>query len=212
MGCCCNDTHSLIWIYRQLYFIICIYIRGIKSSGMLGMVSVEMTPSVYIDFSWQLYFIVCIYIRGIKSSGLRMMVYFESTPSACIELGWQLYFIVCIYIRGIKSSYTKWMGWWCGRSFLLFTAKLFSICADEVGTNHPIFSFSTVPVFVIGCSTMAHPASCQRGSPVRRGQLRDILRRVPASCPACHFPEIWYWGSIWWCRDQNRCAWSRSVG
>ena len=64
-GCCCNDTHSLIWIYRQLYFIICIYIRGIKSSGMLGMVSVETNPSVYIDFSWQLYFNVCIY-KGYK--------------------------------------------------------------------------------------------------------------------------------------------------
>ena len=28
-----------------------VYIRGIKSSGMLGMVSVETNPSVYIDFS-----------------------------------------------------------------------------------------------------------------------------------------------------------------
>ena len=27
MGCCCNDTHSHIWIYRQLYFIDCIYKR-----------------------------------------------------------------------------------------------------------------------------------------------------------------------------------------
>ena len=36
MGCCCNDTHSLIWIYRQLYFIVCIYI-GIKSSDAKGM-------------------------------------------------------------------------------------------------------------------------------------------------------------------------------
>ena len=50
MGCCCNDTHSLIWIYRQLYFIVCIYIRCIKSSGMLGMVSVETTSSACIDF------------------------------------------------------------------------------------------------------------------------------------------------------------------
>ncbi len=36
MGCCCNDTHSHIWIYRQLYFIVCIYI-GIKSSDAKGM-------------------------------------------------------------------------------------------------------------------------------------------------------------------------------
>ena len=88
MGCCWYDTHSLIWIYRQLYFIVCIYIWGIKSSGMLGMVSVE------------------------------------TTSSACIELGWQLYFIVCIYTRGIKSSDARGMGWWGGRSFLLFIAKI----------------------------------------------------------------------------------------
>ena len=30
MGCCCNDTHSLIWIYRQLYFIVCILECGIN--------------------------------------------------------------------------------------------------------------------------------------------------------------------------------------
>ena len=65
------------------------------------------------------------------------------------------------------------------------------------------FLFSTVPFFVIGCSTMVRSASCLRGSPVRRGQLRDILWRVPASCPAYHFPEIWYWGSTWWCTYQN---------
>ena len=66
------------------------------------------------------------------------------------------------------------------------------------------FLFSTVPFFVIGCSTMVRSASCLMGSPVRRGQLRDILRRETASCPACHFPEIWYWGSIWWCTYQNK--------
>ena len=103
MGCSWYDIHSLIWIYRQLYFIVCIYIRCIKSSGMLGMVSVE------------------------------------TTSSACIDFGWQLYFIVCIYTRGIKSSDARGMGWWGGRSFLLLTAKIVSICADEVGTNHPIF-------------------------------------------------------------------------
>ena len=65
------------------------------------------------------------------------------------------------------------------------------------------FLFLTVPFFVIGCSTMVRSASCLRGSPVRRGQLRDILWRVPASCPAYHFPEIWYWGSTWWCTYQN---------
>ena len=40
MGCCCNDTHSLIWIYRQLYFIVCIY-RGVKSSVLRMMVYFE---------------------------------------------------------------------------------------------------------------------------------------------------------------------------
>ena len=89
--------------------------------------------------------------------------------------------------------------------FFFSLQKDYSINIDEVGTNHPIFSFfSAVPVFVIVCSTMVLPASCLMGSPVRRGQLRDILRREPASCPACHFREIWYWGSTWWCTCQNR--------
>ena len=75
--------------------------------------------------------------------------------------------------------------------FFFSLQKDYSINVDEVGTNHPIFSFfSAVPVFVIVCSTMVLPASCLRGSPVRRGQLRDILQGVPASCPACHFLEI----------------------
>ena len=75
--------------------------------------------------------------------------------------------------------------------FFFSLQKDYSINVDEVGTNHPIFSFfSAVPVFVIVCSTMVLPASCLMGSPVRRGQLRDILRREPASCPACHFREI----------------------
>ena len=73
MGCCCNDTHSLIWIYRQLYFIVCIYIRGIKSSGLRMMEYFESTPSACIELGWQLYFIICLYIRGIKSSDAKGM-------------------------------------------------------------------------------------------------------------------------------------------
>ena len=127
---------------------------------------------------------------------------------------WLTTLLYYLYIyRSIKSSDARGMGWWGGWSFLLFTAKIISDARWWGGYKPPhLFFFSIVPVFVIGCSTMAHPASCLMGSPVRRGQLRDILRREPASCPAYHFPEIWYWGSIWWCRDQNRCAWSRSVG
>ena len=140
MGWCWYDIHSLIWIYRQLYFIICIYIRGIKSSGMLGMVSVETNPSVYIDFSWQLYFNVCIY-KGYKVKWIADDGVLWKYP-ICLYRTWLatlLYYL--LYIRGIKSSDAKGMGWWGGRSFLLLTAKIVSICADEVGTNHPIFSF-----------------------------------------------------------------------
>ena len=41
----------LIYGYTDNFTLLSVYIRGIKSSGMLGMVSVETTPSVYIDFS-----------------------------------------------------------------------------------------------------------------------------------------------------------------
>ena len=37
--------------YTDNFTLLSVYIRGIKSSGMLGMVSVETNPSVYIDFS-----------------------------------------------------------------------------------------------------------------------------------------------------------------
>ena len=73
MGCCCNDTHSLIWIYRQLYFIVCIYIRGIKSSGLRFMVYFESISSACKDFGWQLYLIGCIYRSRIKSSDAKGM-------------------------------------------------------------------------------------------------------------------------------------------
>ena len=212
MGCCCNDTHSLIWIYRQLYFIICIYIRGIKSSGMLGMVSVETNPSVYIDFSWQLYFNVCIY-KGYKVKWIADDGVLWKYP-ICLYRTWLTTLLYCLYIyKRYKVKWCKGDGLVRWQVFSSFDGKN---CFDMRwwgGYKPPhLFFFSIVPVFVIGCSTMAHPASCLMGSPVRRGQLRDILWRVPASCPACHFPEIWYWGSIWWCRDQNRCVWSLSVG
>ena len=73
IGCCCNDTHSLIWIYRQLYFIVCIYIRGIKSSGLRFMVYFESISSACKDFGWQLYLIGCIYRSRIKSSDAKGM-------------------------------------------------------------------------------------------------------------------------------------------
>ena len=59
------QTTSLYCLY--------IYIRGIKSSGMLGMVSVETNPSVYIEFSGSLHLIVCKYISGIKTSDAKWM-------------------------------------------------------------------------------------------------------------------------------------------
>ena len=41
----------LLYGYTDNFTLMSVYIKGIKSSGMLGMVSVETTPSVYIDFS-----------------------------------------------------------------------------------------------------------------------------------------------------------------
>ena len=97
------------------------------------------------------------------------------------------------------------MGCWGGRSFLLFTAKIMSDARRWGGYKPPhLFFFSTIPVFVIGCSTMAHPASCLRESLMHEGQPRGIRRRESASCPACHFRVIWYWGSTWWYTYQNK--------
>ena len=132
----------------------------------------------------------------------------------CLYRTWLTTLLYCLYIyKRYKVKWCKGDGLVRWQVFSSFHCKNYFRCAlmRWVQTT-PSFLFSTVPVFVIGCSTMVRSASCLMGSPVRRGQLRDILWRVPASCPACHFPEIWDWGSIWWCRDQNRCAWSRSVG
>ena len=47
--------------YTDNFTLLSVYIRGIKSSGMLGMVSVKTTPSVCINKDWGLDFNVCIY-------------------------------------------------------------------------------------------------------------------------------------------------------
>ena len=113
--------------------------------------------------------------------------------------------LYCLYIYRYKVKWCKGDGLVMWQIFSSFRCKkiILLMLMRWVQTT-PSFLFSTVPVFVIVCSTMVLPASCLMGSPVRRGQLRDILRREPASCPACHFREIWYWGSTWWCTCQNR--------
>ena len=49
----------------------------------------------------------------------------------------------------------------------------------------PSFLFSTVPVFVIGCSTMARSASCLMGSPMRGGTAKWMLAFTKLACMIC---------------------------